>query len=122
MGHSNEILACARAAHEANLAYCAAIGDHSQLPWEQAPEWQRESAIAGVGGVMAGNSPEQQHQAWCDDKAQHGWVYGPAKNSDTKTHPCLVPYGQLPPEQQAKDGLFVGVVMTMVRSLNGRER
>ena len=32
--------ACARASHEANRAYCLAIGDASLAPWEQAPDWQ----------------------------------------------------------------------------------
>lgn len=40
--------ACARAAHEANRAYCLALGDTSQLPWEEALGWQRDSAIKGV--------------------------------------------------------------------------
>ena len=36
-----------RSATEINRAYCAALGDTSQLPWDQAPEWQRQSAING---------------------------------------------------------------------------
>src|SRR5438105_262770 len=35
--------ACARAAHEVNRAYCLALGDASQVAWEDAPEWQRSS-------------------------------------------------------------------------------
>ena len=33
-----KIEACARAAHEANRAYCIAIGDTSQPSWDDAPE------------------------------------------------------------------------------------
>jgi hypothetical protein len=35
----------AKVCHEANRAYCQTISDNSQLPWEQAKEWQRASAI-----------------------------------------------------------------------------
>jgi hypothetical protein len=38
----------ARITHEANRTYCQALGDDSQLHWDNAPEWQRESALAGV--------------------------------------------------------------------------
>ena len=38
----------AKVAHEVNRAYCEALGDTSQLSWEDAPEWQKASARAGV--------------------------------------------------------------------------
>jgi hypothetical protein len=106
--------ACARAAHEANRAYCAALGDTSQPPWEQAPEWQRSSAINGVFGVLNNNTPEQSHESWLAEKAANGWKYGPVKDPDKKEHPCFVPYAELPPEQRAKDSIFVTVVRAMV--------
>lgn len=100
----------ARAAHEANRAWCIAHGDTSQPSWDDAPEWQRSSAIKGVEGALAGNTPEQSHEGWTAEKVATGWVYGPVKNPDVKEHPCLVPYGELPPEQRAKDSIFLGVV------------
>ena len=39
-----------------------------------------------------------------------GWVWGPVKDFDKKTHPCLIPYSKLPLEQQRKDAIFQGVV------------
>ena len=30
----------AQIAHEANRAYCASLGDHSQLPWDDAAAWR----------------------------------------------------------------------------------
>ena len=38
----------ARIAHEVNRVYCLTIGDKSQPRWEDAPQWQKESAINGV--------------------------------------------------------------------------
>ncbi len=101
---------CARAAHEANRAYCLAIGDTSQPAWDDAPDWQKESARKGVAGALAGNTPEQSHAEWLAEKERTGWAYGAVKDIAAKTHPCMVPYRSLPPEQRAKDALFLSVV------------
>jgi hypothetical protein len=113
-----KIGACARAAHEANRAYCASIGDTSQVPWDESPEWQRVSCINGVKGVLGGNTPEQSHQSWLDEKASTGWKYGPVKDPEKKEHPCFTLYSNLPPEQKAKDHIFVGVVNAIAGSLD----
>lgn len=109
--------ACAQAAHEANRAYCRAIGDDSQLPWDEAEQWQRESAIAGVRGALAGNTPAEQHALWLAYKQADGWVYGPVKDPAAKQHPCILPYEELPELQRAKDGIFVAVVRSMAAAL-----
>lgn len=66
----------ARIAHETNRAYCAAIGDTSQVPWAEAPEWQRASVLLGVQGILDGNTPEQSHESWLEHKGRmHGCVF-----------------------------------------------
>jgi len=105
------IEACARAAHECNRAFCLATGDTSQPPWEDAPEWQRSSALAGVRGALYGATPEQSHEGWLAEKRATGWVYGPTKDPAAKTHPCMVPYDDLPVAQRMKDHLFLAVVL-----------
>ena len=111
------IAAAAHATHEANRAYCRALGDDSQPPWDSAPEWQRTSAINGVAGALAGNTPEQSHEMWMAEKAANGWVYGPVKDPEKKQHPCMVPYSDLPPEQRAKDAIFVTVARAVAGAL-----
>jgi len=108
------IESAARASHEANRAYCIAIGDTSQVSWDDAPEWQRSSAMNGVRGVIAGNGPEQSHESWLAEKASTGWKYGPIKDPAAKEHPCFVPYAELPPEQKAKDTIYVAVVKAVL--------
>ena len=105
----------AKVCHEANRTYCQSIGDNSQLPWEEAAAWQRESAIKGVEFALANpNAPAStQHDAWLKDKLADGWVYGDVKDPNKKTHPCCVSYEQLPPEQQKKDALFKAVVAAL---------
>ena len=50
------------------------------------------------------------HDAWMKDKIEDGWVHGEAKNVDKKTHPCLVPFNQMPEFQQKSDKLFCAIV------------
>lgn len=106
----------ARTCHEINRAYCAALGDHSQPAWEAAPQWQRDSAMAGVRMHLANPDagPEASHASWMAQKQAEGWVYGPEKNPEKKEHHCMVPFEQLPREQQAKDFLFRAVVHALV--------
>jgi hypothetical protein len=102
----------AAAAHEINSLYCVALGDTSQPPWFEAPQWQIESAMEGVEAIIEypDITPEQQHDKWRELKLADGWVYGPEKDSDKKTHPCMVDYRDLPACQRAKDTIFGAVV------------
>jgi hypothetical protein len=111
--------ACARAAHEANRAYCIALGDDGQPSWEAAPDWQKSSAINGVKGALDGNTPEESYAGWTREKLAAGWKYGPVKNPESREHPCLLAYTELPPEQRAKDALFLAVVRATFAALNG---
>lgn len=101
----------ARVCHEVNRAYCQALGDHSQPAWEDAPMWQRDSARAGVDLHMSKDvGPEASHESWMAQKVAEGWVYGPVKDPEAKTHHCIVPFDMLPKAQQAKDFIFRAVV------------
>lgn len=102
----------AEVCHEANRVYCKSIGDNSQTTWDNAPEWQRKSAITGVQYHLdnPNSKPEDSHNSWLREKEADGWKYGPVKNVETKEHPCYVPYSELPVEQQKKDALFIAVV------------
>lgn len=115
------IEACARAAHEANRAYCIALGDTSQPSWDDAPDWQRSSAVNGVRGAIAGNTPEQSHEGWLEEKRAAGWRYGPVKDVEKKEHPCFVPYAELPPAQRSKDVIFTTVVRVLADALGGAQ-
>lgn len=105
----------AKVAHEANRAYCQTIGDNSQPAWEDAPEWQRQSAIKGVEFHLANPNAgaSNSHDCWLAEKRAAGWQYGPVKDPEKKQHPCFVPFEALPAEQQLKDYVFRGVVHSM---------
>lgn len=109
---SVDVEGIARVCHEANRAYCLTIGDDSQPAWEDAPEWQRDSAINGVGFHLynPGAGAAASHESWLAEKAAAGWSYGPVKDAEKKEHPCFVPYDELPVEQRRKDFLFGAIV------------
>lgn len=104
----------AKICHEVNREFCFYLGDLSQVAWDEAPVWQKESAINGVKFALANPhvTPEELHDEWMSCKAADGWVYGPVKNAESKTHPCMVPYNELPPAQHEKDRLFKVVVLS----------
>jgi hypothetical protein len=87
-------------------------GDYSQKHWNEAEEWQRESAIKGVQFKLENPDAKDdaQHNAWMKDKVDAGWIYGISKDAEKKTHPCIVPFEQLPLFQQKKDALFCAIV------------
>ena len=106
------ILLIAEVCHEANRAICESFNDLSQLSWDNAPQWQKESATAGVKFRLENpkSTPKQLHQNWMKQKLEDGWVYGIVKNEKLKTHPCLVDYKQLTPDQTVKDMVFGAIV------------
>lgn len=108
----DRILSIAKTCHQANKAWCEANGDNSQKNWDEAEKWQRDSALKGVGFRIAypDSGHDAQHNAWMQDKITQGWKYGLKKDPEKKTHPCIVPFDQLPIFQQKKDALFAGIV------------
>lgn len=113
----------AHVCHEANRAIQEITGDPQPSPiWDEAPDWQRDSAIEGVVKAVDGATPEMLHASWSESKIKDGWVYGRTKNPVAKTHPCLVHYEQLPLEQKVKDYVFNAIVLTMTRANNDEQR
>ena len=55
------------------------------------------------------------HENWLMEKEADGWKYGAVKDTEKKEHPCFVPYGELPREQQVKDALFISVVRALTK-------
>lgn len=109
------VLAIAQIAHEVNKAYCEAIGDYSQPEWADAPDWQKNSALNGVRFDIGfpDITPEDSHNSWLEQKVADGWEYGEVKDADMKTHPCIVPYAELPEKERVKDHLFTQVVKSL---------
>lgn len=111
----DSIVAIATVCHDANRDWCYVNGDQSQQRWTTAPQWQIDSAINGVEHALRhpDAKPEDMHNNWMAKKIADGWVYGEVKDPDAKTHPCIVPFDQLPEWQQKKDALFLAIVRAL---------
>ena len=48
--------------------------------------------LSGLLEAMAKNV----HEVWAKNRIDEGWVLGSARNDELKTHPCLIPYEELP--------------------------
>lgn len=111
MNEEEKIERIAKAVHEINFGYCEAIGDSAQH-WNEAPETVKASVRAGVKMHLDNPhvTPAESHQAWYAFKAKDGWRFGVEKDFDKKTHPCFLPYNELPERQRAKDYIFKNAV------------
>ncbi len=112
----------AKVCHEANRAYCETIGDNSQPSWDQAPDWQKDSARNGVKFHFAQHAvgveppPSASHDSWLAQKRAEGWKFGPVKDAAKKEHPCFVEYEQLPLDQRRKDYIFAAICKAFAMS------
>ena len=43
------------------------------------------------------------HEVWAETRIKQGWKYGEQRNDELKTHPCLIPYEELPEEEKDYD-------------------
>jgi hypothetical protein len=111
----------AAACHQQNKTYCDLMMDGSQVPWLDAPEWQTTSAVNGVKAALTNPNPAASHESWMAEKLADGWVFGKVKDAEAKTHPCIMPYGDLPSPQKRKDDFFIemaqqlGLVAGLIR-------
>lgn len=46
---------------------------------------------------------ENAHDVWAVERQAQGWSYGEERNDELKTHPCLIPYEDLPEVEKAYD-------------------
>lgn len=96
--------------HEINRAICNELGE----PMREWPE-VGPSVIEGVTKIINGqvSSPKESHASWFNRHVAEGWTFGAVKDSVAKTHPCLLPYDELPAMQRLKDVLFMATVETL---------
>ena len=55
--------------------------------------------ICAISELLAKNA----HDVWAKKRMEEGWRYGPARDDARKTHPCLVPYEELPEAEKEYD-------------------
>lgn len=115
--NQNRVETCARAAHEVNQVFCAAIGDPPSPSWDGLSDAQRNGVLAGAAHALAGGSPKESHELWFESRLAEGWTFAEVKSFEKKTSPCMVSYDDLPLSQRAKDELFQSVVRAVAQAL-----
>ncbi len=102
----------------------------SMVPWDELPERLKESnrraadhirvKLEAIGCDIAITNDwdvplfefseeevelmaEMEHESWVAEKLSKGWKYGPTRDDEAKTHPCLVPWNQLISDERYKD-------------------
>lgn len=101
--------------HEMNRKLQALTGEAVSAPWLACDDHIRQSSRDGVDFVRAHPDapPSASHDNWLKFKRAAGWTYGPHKDEKLKQHPCMMPHGELPHDQQIKDSMFMAIVRAL---------
>ncbi len=70
---------------------------------------QFEEVIERQMGSERSSNAAMLHQSWVDAYKEMGWVYGPKRDVEKKTHPDMVPYDELGHLERDKDAVFVAL-------------
>jgi hypothetical protein len=115
MNIENSITVIARAAYEAIRAYQELTGQTPSPKWEEAGQLQA-SYRHGVEFALRNPTPGAQHEAWRAARITEGWTYGAVKDPVIKTHPCLVPYEDVPYADKAKDRIVIDITQALAKT------
>lgn len=58
-----------------------------------------DDIIKELGEKLAKNV----HEVWSETRIKDGWTLGDVRDDDAKTHPCLIPYEELPESEREYD-------------------
>lgn len=53
--------------------------------------------------VLVEEMSKNVHDVWSETRISQGWTYGPQRDDTLKTHPCLIPYEELPDSEKEYD-------------------
>lgn len=57
------------------------------------------------------------HEVWAQGRMAEGWTYGEQRDDKLKTHPCLVPYEELPDAEREYDRQTAVQTLKMILKL-----
>lgn len=69
--------------------------------------------ILALSEALARNT----HEVWAQNRIRDGWVPGEERNDAKRTHPCLVPYEDLPEEEKEYDRATSLETLKVIRKL-----
>lgn len=111
------IIQIAQVVHEAERAWQLVNGNKDYPTWDKASNAMKEKVANNVEfhieNPLAGDAGF--HVRWLRTQEAEGWKWGKVKDEVQRTHPRMVPFHLLPPQDQARDRLFVAIVKALVR-------
>ena len=81
-------------------------------PWKHREEPFQDQFIDVVAMMCSDDrktSPEELHDDWVIAYEKMGWIYGPERDPEAKTHPDMVPFDKLGELEQSKDAVFIAL-------------
>jgi hypothetical protein len=80
--------------------------------WSPFPEDEIPKELQSVIASLA----EHAHERWAQQRIRDGWTWGPERNDEARTHPCLVPYADLCESEREYDRQVVtGTLKALVK-------
>ena len=114
------------------------------VAWEELPEEFKESNCNAARSfeeklnsvsyaIASGDSPhpavtsfddatllklsKAEHDRWMNEKLANGWTYALVRDNTKKHHPMLIPFDQLPVEEQRKDTAIIQNIIPLLASV-----
>lgn len=75
-----------------------------------------DPALADLTERLAKNT----HDTWAKTRLEQGWSYGPRRDDETKQHPCLVPFENLPEPEKVYDRRIAAATIKALLALGWR--
>jgi len=88
--------------------------------WEERDEAFRQQFMKVIDKYFKNDlpTPKEAHDSWMDAYEKMGWRYGKVRDPEKKTHPDMVPFEDLPKDEQDKDAIFLAFVFLAKKLLN----
>jgi len=87
------------------------------MTYEPHPIDTSHVSVAGALMELSERLAEHNHDIWALNRLRQGWVRGPRRDDERKTHPCLVPYADLPESEKDIDrDTVVAVIKAILAS------
>src|SRR5262245_55015424 len=112
----DRIRAIAAVAAAANVEYRHQLGQSAGLSFDKLSPMAQDGICNSIRRIADGEltTPQQSHDAWRETRRLEGWIYGETENREIKTHPDMVHFASLPPQEQYKTLLFINIVKSLL--------
>lgn len=85
--------------------------------YEPKPIDTRSVQLPEALDVLMERIAENVHENWAIGRLKEGWRYGPQRDDVEKTHPCLVPYDELPDSEKEYDRTTAGETHKLILAM-----